>query len=119
MSLTPTSLITAPPKGVAVILAEDITVDETKSVIACPGVSIKNHTLSIVATGLTGAVQMETSHDPTFTGAWSPLGGGPVDLSTVVGVLEFTFSNVVLNAVRFRISTVVSGPGLKLVYTGQ
>lgn len=117
---------TAPLKGVEILIMDAQTVDETKSTVVCPSVGIKNHTFTIrTSAALTGAVQIETSHDPTYTGEWNPLGGGPIDLSTIpaaaagIGILQLQFSNITFTAARARISTVVAGGNVSVSYLGN
>lgn len=120
--ITPSSSPTVPPKGVEILIMNEQTVDETVSTVVCPGPGIRNHTFTIkTSASVTGAVQLETSNDPTYTGTWSPLGGGPYDLSTVAAAHEqqFQFSNVTFTAVRARISTVVGGGNVSVSYLGN
>jgi len=122
MSITPSYNPTGALKGVEVLLMDAQTVDETKSTVVCPGPGIKNHTFTIrVSANVTGSIMLETAHDPAYTGLWSPLGGGAIDLSTVgaEGVLELMFSNIMIVAARARISTVVAGGDVSVDYTGQ
>ena len=122
----------APMKGVPVEFMTAQTVLNTLSTVLVPGVGIRNHTitlignLSVAGVGLTGALQLETADAPDAVDAWAQFLGGPIDLSTMqvtaAGTksrLELQVSNVVLNALRGRISTVVAGGTLSLVYNGQ
>ena len=118
--------LTAPLKGVEILILDAQTVDETKSTVVCPSVGIKNHTFTIrTSAALTGAVQIETAHAYDYTGEWNPLGGGPIDLSTIpaaaagVGILQLMFSNVTFTAARVRISTVVAGGTVSASYLGN
>jgi hypothetical protein len=109
-------------KGVELLILDAQTVDETKSKVLCPGSGIKNHTFTIkVSANVTGTVQLETANDPTYTGVWNPLGGGPIDLSTIgaAGELQLMFSNVTFNALRARIDTVVAGGTVSVSYLGN
>jgi len=113
---------TGASKGNAVRLMTEQTVDETVSTVVCPGPGIKDHTFTIrVSANVTGAIIIETSHDPAYAGLWSPLGGGAIDLSTIgaEGVLELMFSNIMITAARARISTVVAGGNVSVDYTGR
>lgn len=107
--------------GITVRLMTEQTVNETVSTVVCPSPGCKNHTFTLrVSAVVTGAVQIETSPDPTYTGLWSPLGGGPIDLATITaaGVLEIQYSNLVIVAARYRITTVVAGGNVSGDYTG-
>lgn len=115
-------LTTNPLKGVEILIMDAQSVDETSSIVVTPNAGIKNHTLTIkTSASVTGAVQLETSNDPTYTGTWTPLGGGPYDLSTVAAAHEqqFQFSNITMTAVRARISTVVGGGTVSVSYLGN
>ena len=122
MSFTPLGNTTMPSKGMVVNIMDAQTVDETKSTVICPSPGIRNHKFSIrVSANVTGAIQLETAPSPDYTGVWSPLGGGPIDLSTIgaAGVLEEMFSNLVITAARARISTVVAGGNVSVDYQGS
>lgn len=115
-------LTTAPLKDVEILIMDAQTVDETKSIVVCPSAGIRNHTFTLkVSADVTGAVQLETSNDPTYAGVWNPLGGGPIDLSTIgaAGELQMQFSNVTFTAAHARISTVVAGGTLSVSYLGN
>ena len=114
----------APLKGVEILILDAQTVDETKSTVVCPSVGIKNHTFTLKSSAsITGAVQLEGSNDPTYTGVWAPLGGGPIDVADIgpaaAGELQFAFSNVTYTALRARISTVIAGGNLSVSYLGN
>jgi hypothetical protein len=82
-------------KGVALRIMNAQTVDETVSTVVCPGQGVRNHTFTLISSAnITGKVQLETASDPDYTGVWSPLGGGPIDLSAIgaAGELEMQFS---------------------------
>lgn len=123
MLITPDYDPTGALKGVELLILDAQTVDETKSKVVCPSHGIENHTITLKASAaLTGAVQIETSSDPSYTDVWAPLGGGPIDLSTLfaaAGEYSFMFSNVIFTAIRVRISTVVAGGTLSATYLGQ
>lgn len=115
---------TAPPKGVEVLIMDAQTVDETKSIVVCPSSGIRTHTFTLKSSAsITGAVQLETANDPNYTGVWSPLGGGPIDVSSIgpaaAGELQFSFSNVTYTAMRARIETVIAGGTLSVSYLGN
>ena len=112
-------------KGVLITIMDAQSVDETVSTVVVPGQGIKNHTFAVrTSAAVAGALQLESAPTPDYAGVWSPLGGGPIDLATInggaaAGVLEIQFSNIILNAVRARISTVVAGGTVSVDYTGQ
>jgi|SRR3990172_11892372 len=119
--LIPRSSPTAPGKGTLILIMDAQTVDETKSTVVAPSPSIKNHTFTIKASAaITGALQLETSDDWEYTGVWSPLGGGPIDLSTLgAGELQLNFSQIAAPFLRARISTVVAGGTVSVSYVGN
>lgn len=113
---------TAPLKGVEILIMDALSADEAVSNVVCPSPGIKNHTITITTSAsVTGAIQLETSNNPTYTGAWSPLGGGPYDLATITSVHEqqFMFSNITFAALRARITTVVGGGTVSVSYLGN
>lgn len=121
--ITPRSNPCGVQKGLSVLILNEQTVDETKSTVVVPGPGIKNHTFTLKASAaLTGNVQIETATEPDYTGVWSPLGGGPIDLSTIfsaAGEYEFQFSDITFGAARVRITTVVAGGTLSAHYLGN
>ena len=122
--ITPLSSPTVPLKGVEILILDAQTVDETKSTVICPGLGIKNHTITLKSSAsITGACQIETSNDPTYTGVWAPLGGGTINVADIgpaaVGELQFQFSGITFNALRVRISTVIGGGSLSASYLGN
>lgn len=124
MQITPDYNPTAALKGVEILILNAQTVDETKSIVVCPGMGIRNHTFTLKSSAsITGSVQIETSNDPLYTGVWAPLGGGPIDVADIgpaaVGELQMQFSNITFTAVRVRISTVIAGGTLSVTYLGQ
>lgn len=109
-------------KGVTLLIMSAKTASGTKSCVICPGQGIRNHTFTLRSSAnITGAVQLETASDPDYTGVWAPLGGGPIDLSTIgaAGELEMQFSNVMIGVVRARITTIVAGGTLDVEYQGN
>jgi len=124
MQLTPDYNPTVPLKGVEILILDAQTVDETKSTVVCPSSGIRNHTITLKSSAsITGAVQIETSNDPNYTGVWAPLGGGPIDAADIgpaaAGELQMQFSNVTFTALRVRISTVIAGGTLTATYLGN
>lgn len=122
MSITPKSNPAGASPGIVIPMMVNQSALNTLSTVICPSPGCKNHTFTFRASaGITGAVQLETSPDPLYTGEWSPLGGGPIDVDTVsvnAGILELMFSNITFVAVRARISTVVAGGNLSVDYLG-
>lgn len=133
MQITPDYNPVAASRGIELLIMDEVTVDETKSMVVCPPSSIKNHTITLIANaaiagvGITGAVNLETSNYPLATDeGWSPLGGGAIDLSAIaipsgqtVGRLQFQFSNIQITAFRGRVSVVVAGGSLSMTYDGN
>lgn len=113
-----------PLKGVEILILDAQTVDETKSTVVCPGSGIKNHTITLKSSAsITGAAQIEISNDPTYTGVWSPLGGGTINVADIgpatAGELILQFSNIAITALRVRIETVIAGGTLSASYLGN
>lgn len=112
--------IVAAIKGVPLLIMNAQTIDETKSTVVCPGQGVRNHTLIIrVSANVTGKIQWETASFPEYTGLWSPFGGGTIDLSTIgaAGELILNFTDVMIDALRGRIETVVAGGNVSLLYS--
>ena len=90
------------------------------TVLAVPP-SFRNHTWIITgASGVNaGAIQIESSNDPADAGTWAPLTASP---TTVVASADVIVQVVgLLNFVRARISTTISGggsPSVTVQYTG-
>ena len=110
-------------KGIEILIMDAKTVDEVVSTVVCPTPGTLNHTITLKSSNtLTGAVQIETANDPTYTGVWSPLGGGPInaaDIGTGASELILNFSNIAITALRVRISTVIAGGTLSASYLGN
>jgi hypothetical protein len=119
-------------KGVPVEIMTAQSVDETLSVVLGPDHGIRSHTfdiignLAVAGVGLTGKLALEAASATDAVGDWAPLGGGPIDLSTMVPSaaatkvrMSISFTDIILNAVRGRIDVVVAGGTVSLVYTGQ
>lgn len=121
----------APMKGVPVEIMTEEAADETLSVVLTPGQGIRNHTFILIAnsdtpaTPLTaGNLVLETAENPEALGGWAPLGGSPVDLTTIVvvddnGRIALNFTDIMIGAVRARISDAVTGGTLSVIYIGQ
>ena len=122
--ITPLSNPCAPLKGVEILMMDAQTALDTKSTVIVPSVGIKNHTITLRSSAsITGAVQLETAHDPAYTGVWSPLGGGPINVADIgpaaAGILQFQFSNITFGAVRARVTTIIAGGTLSASYLGN
>lgn len=78
--------------------------------VVCPPMSFRNHTFTIATpTGVSaGAIQIESSDDPTYTGTWVAQ-GSPI---VAVASAEVGVSIVgIFTALRARVSTTISGGG--------
>lgn len=122
--ITPLASPTSPLKGVEILILDAQTIDETKSTVVVPSMGIRNHTVTFKSSAsITGAVQIETSNDPTYTGIWSPLGGTPIDVADIgpaaAAQMQLQFSNITFTALRVRISTVIAGGTLSASYLGN
>jgi len=89
------------------------------TVLAIPD-SFRNHKVIIKwgAGTNAGAIQIESADDPTYTGTWGQVGGGPIAWSAaslenqieIVGLFRF---------IRARISTNVTGGTVDVIYVGS
>ena len=85
------------------------------TIIACPA-SFQHHNFEIVTpTGVTaGAVTIETANDPAYAGTWAvviPLGSVSNPLTVVAAASLLMNYTGLLNFVRARINTTISGGG--------
>jgi hypothetical protein len=104
-------------KGVPVTLQSGATTGNGVA-LAIPS-SFKSHKINIkgLATVSAGAVQPESADDPSYSGTWNPLGGGPI---TVVDVSELEYNFVgIFSALRCRISTNIVGGTVTVTYVGS
>lgn len=105
--------------GVPVKLQDAATIGNG-TVLAIPP-SFRNHNFMITAAvGVTsGAVQVETSNDPSDAGTWAPLTASPTTVVASTNILV-AYTGI-LNFVRARISTTISGggaPSVTVTYEG-
>ena len=112
-------VIVAPMSGVPYALQSAQTTGNGD--VVTPPPSFRNHTFQIkAAAGVNaGAIQIESSDDPTYSGTWAQVGGGPV---AVVASAEVTVNVTgVYTALRARISTTIAGgagPSVTVSYLG-
>lgn len=90
------------------------------TILAIPN-SFRRHSLyikgSVGSPISAGAVQPESSSDPTYTGTWGQIGGGPV---TVVDSTEIVINfEGVYQFIRCGISTPIVGGTVTVNYLGQ
>src|SRR5882762_5725746 len=78
-------------------------------IVACPP-SFRNHNFIITgASGVTaGAITLETSNDPADAGTWAPLASAITVVASTDILAAYTG---LINFVRARISTTISGGG--------
>ena len=109
--------ITSAMRGVPVVL-QDAQTAGSGLVIAIPD-SFKHHKLYIkgIPTVSAGAVQPESSSDPTYAGTWGEVGGGSI---TVIDATEqqIDFEGV-FKFLRVRISTNIVGGTVTVTYVGS
>lgn len=91
--------------------------------VVCPPPTFRNHILYvIVPAGVSaGAIQPESAEDPTYTGTWAPIGGGPVTVPAASSSLIIEFTGY-YKAIRARITTTISGggaPSVTVDYVGS
>src|SRR5258706_1800001 len=81
------------------------------TIIAIPSSFNRHNFLIRPAASITGgAVQIETANDPTDAGTWAPLTASPTSLT--VGSVDILVAYTgLLNFVRARISTAITGGG--------
>jgi hypothetical protein len=86
-------------------------------VIAIPN-SFRKHKITITSSaGISaGAIQIETSDNPSFAGTWAPVGGGPIALvANSNQILDF---EGIFPFIRARVSTNVVGGTVSVTYEG-
>jgi len=124
MLIIPRSSPAQASPGTVVRMMTTQSVDETISTVICPSGGCSNHKFTIeTSAAVTGAVQLETAPHPDYAGVWSPLGTA-TDVATIAGgsaagILEIRHSQIVINAVRARISTVIGGGTVTVDYAGE
>lgn len=86
-------------------------------VIAIPN-SFRKHKITITpSAGISaGAVQIETSDNPSFAGTWAPVGGGPLTL--VANTQQAIDFEGIFPYIRVRVSTNVVGGTVTVTYEG-
>lgn len=106
-------------RGVPYTLLSAQTALNTKAQVGVPD-SFKNHTVTITGSVgspiSAGAIQVNGSDDPTYTGTWAPI-GSPVSVVDSAKV-QFTFSGV-FRAIQVVISTAVVGGTVTVTYEGS
>jgi len=113
--------MTAPAAAMSGVPVDLISAATTGSGIIALPPSFRNHTIIIkTASGVTsGAIQIETANDPSYSGTWAPIGGGPI---TVVAAAEIVANFTgVFNFVQARVSTTIAGgsaPSVTVTYEG-
>jgi hypothetical protein len=65
-----------------------------------------------------GAVQIEGSDDPSFSGTWNPVGGGPIATTAANSIQSHEWEGIFL-FVRSRITTNVVGGTVTVTYEGS
>lgn len=65
-----------------------------------------------------GAVQPECADASDYTGTWAPIGGGPVTVPAASSELAIEFEGV-YNFLACRISTIVGGGTIEVIYQGS
>jgi hypothetical protein len=118
------AVVVAAMSGVPVKM-QDATTTGNGTVIACPP-SFRNHNIMITAAAgvNAGAITVEASNDPADAGTWAAIVADKSvanPLSVVAGAdLLFSYTGL-LNFVRARISTTISGggtPSVTVTYEG-
>jgi hypothetical protein len=82
--------------------------------------SFGKHKISIICSAgvASGAVQPESAADPTYTGTWSPVGGGPITVPAASSTLEYQFTGF-FAAIRANITTIIGGGTIQVTYEGS
>lgn len=108
---------TAAMRGVLALL-QSVATTGNGNVLGIPH-SMKHHNVTIKGSAgvAAGAIQVEAADDPTYSGTWASIGGGPV---TVVASseLQVTFEGTYQN-IRARISTNVTGGTVTVSHVGS
>lgn len=91
-----------------------------------PGVAIsipssfRRHKISILTSAgvASGAVQPESASDPSYSGTWNPVGGGPITVPAASSDLEYQFEGQ-FSSIRANITTIIGGGTIQVTYTGE
>jgi hypothetical protein len=104
--------------GVSIPLQVAASATGPGTILAIPS-SFNRHNFLIRASAgvASGAVQVETSNDPTDAGVWAPLTASPITTSVASSDILVAYTGI-LNFVRARISTVIAGGTVSVDYEG-
>lgn len=85
----------------------------------CPLHTMRQHQVLIKSGAgvASGAVQIECTEDPSYAGTWAPIGGGPITVPAASTELAYNFDGI-YKAIRGRISTIIGGGTIDVIYTG-
>ena len=88
-------------------------------VLAIPS-SFRRHKFTVKTSAgvASGAVQPETAEESDYSGTWAPIGGGPVTVPAASSALVIEFEGV-YNFLACRISTVIGGGTIEVIYQGS
>lgn len=107
-------------KGVPITLLTD---KSALNEVGIGGISIpssfRQHKLTIKGSAgiLSGKIQPESADNPAYSGTWNPLGGGEIDVP-VSSEIEYNFEGI-YSAIRARVSTVLAGGTVTIIYVGS
>ena len=101
-------------EGITVVLQSAVTTGN--GTVITPG-NLKDHSFEVEGSAgvVSGAVQIETSFDPDYTGTWWPVSAAISVLANSRVLLQFEGS---YGFFRARVSTVISGGTTSVRYRG-
>jgi len=81
--------------------------------------SFFKHKIAIICSAgvASGAVQPESAQDPSYSGTWNPIGGGPITVPAASSTLEYQFTGY-FSAIRANITTIIGGGTIQVTYEG-
>lgn len=107
-------------RGVPVTLQNAASADEAPGLALAIPDSFKHHTIIIQTSAgvASGAVQPESADNPAYAGVWAPVGGGPITVPAASSESIYNFEGV-FKALRCRISTIIGGGTVTVIYVGS
>lgn len=109
----------AATKGVAIDLLPALTsATGAGTAIAIPPGITKHKFRIITSVGVaSGAVQPESADNPSYSGTWNPIGGGPITVPAASSELEYEFEGR-FSAIRANVTTIIGGGTIQVQYSG-
>ena len=110
----------SPMRGVEVVVhAAGTSATGRGQVLAVPN-SFRRHKFTVKTSAgvASGAVQPECAEESDYAGTWAPIGGGPVTVPAASASLIIEFEGV-YNFLACRISTIIGGGTIEVIYEGS